>query len=360
MLVVAQLPMADVRHFLQQETHRLEQPRWGVPLSPTLTSGFVRNVGGIRRRRGGGDMSWENEGIYCDARRAVLFPPDLPSHKFGPTNAPIAKFKGSTRVGSRRYYTSGPVVRIEVGLSRIWSPHQLAGPGLNQFLESVLKLELQVRDATGSQPHPLHAMGPSLAALVLASTTQRKTDPTFRPESWWMSPGRPMLFIEYHAGEVADPPKTGREVYLPEDYGLRLYHWWTSFGHQDVQAWLLRRTWDSDLDAMRRVRVHLMRLHAELECAIQVLRLAQDEDGSAKVSPSSGTQEAAALTGYLERLQRLLRKETVYGYPQVPILQAALAADFDVDPDDWAAVRQVLDDLMRKAAELKKKVRYPV
>jgi hypothetical protein len=169
-----------------------------------------------------------------------------------------------------------------------------------------------------------------------------------------------MLFVEYHAGEVADPPKTGREVYLPEDYGVRLDHWWTSFGHHDVQAWLLRRTIESDRDALRRIRMHLMRLHAELECAIQVLRLAQDEDGSAKVSPPRDTQEAAALRSYLERLQRLLRKETVYGHPQDPILEAALAADFKVDPDDWLAVRQVQEDLMRKADELKEKVRYPV
>lgn len=360
MLVIAQLPMADVRPFLPVQTHRLERPRWGAPLSPDHTSGFVRNVGELRRRRGGGDMSWENEGFYCDARRALRLPSDLPRQAFGPADAPIAAFKGSSRAGSRRYYTSGPIVRIEVGLSRIWGPHKLASHGLNQFLESVLNLPLHVRDATDPQPQPLHAIGPLLGALVLASTTRRTTDATFRPESWWVSPGRPVLFVEYHAGEIADPPATGSEVYLPPDYGLRLYHWWTSFDHHDVQAWLLRRTIDSDRDALRRIRVHLMRLHAELECAIQVLRLAYDEDGNAKVSPPSGTHEAAVLGDYLARLQRLLGKQTVYGHPQEPILEAALAAGFKVDPDDWQAVRQVLEDLMRKADELKKKFSFPL
>jgi hypothetical protein len=360
MLVVAQLPMADVRPFLTQQTHRLERPRWGAPLSLTLTSGFVRNVGELRRRRGGGDMSWENEGFYCDASRALPLPTDLPSHKFGPADAPIAAFKGSSRVGSRRYYSSGPIVRIEVGLSRIWGPHKLAGLGLNQFLESMLSLPLSVRHATGPQPQPLHAAGPSLAALVLASTTQRNTGAAFQPESWWVSPGRPMLFVEYHVGEVANPPKTGREVYLPEADGLRLDHWWTTFNQHRVQAWLLGRTLLSYRDQLRQVRVHLMRLHAELECAMQVLQLAHDGGGSPKVSPPSGTQEAAALVAYLERLQRLLSRQNVYGHPQAPILVAALAAHFKVDPDDWVAVREVLEDLMRQAEGLKNQVSYPL
>src|ERR1700743_3549461 len=96
MLVIAQLPMADVRPFLSAQTHRLAQPPWGVPLSPNLSSGFVRNVGSVRRREGGGDISWENEGFYCDARRALPLPTDLPRYKFGPTDAPIAAFKGAS------------------------------------------------------------------------------------------------------------------------------------------------------------------------------------------------------------------------------------------------------------------------
>jgi hypothetical protein len=188
--------------------------------------------------------------------------------------------------------------------------------------------------------------------------------PTFGGNPWWVSPGQPMLFVEYHAGEVADPPNTGRQVYLPPDYGLRLDHWWTSFGNREAQAWLLGRTAASDKDALRRVRVHLMRLHAELECAKQVLRLTQDEDGSSKVAPAPDSAEAAALRAYVERLQRLLRRENVYGHPQEPILEAALAAGTTVAPDDWVGVRevswQVLDDLMREAEEVNTKFRYPV
>jgi hypothetical protein len=189
MLVVAQLPMADVRPFLPIQTHRLQRPRWGTPLSPDLTSGFVRNVGGLRRLRGGGDMSWENEGFYCDARRALPLPIDLARHEFGPTDAPISAFKGSSPVGSRRYYSYPPILRIEIGLSRIWGPHRLAGRTLNQFLESMLNLPLRVRGVTGQEPESLHAVGQSLAALVLASTTQQKTDADFRRESLVGEPG---------------------------------------------------------------------------------------------------------------------------------------------------------------------------
>jgi len=360
MFIVAQLPMTDVRPFLATQTYRLERPRWGQPLSPDLTRGFVRNAGKLRRRRGGGDISWENEGFYCDARHALPLPIDLSQHKFGPADAPISGFKGSSRAGSRRYYSYAPIIRLEIGLSRIWGPHNLAGPGLNQFLDSVLKLPLRVRDAASDLPEPLHSVGPSLAALVLASTTLRKTSADFRPEPWWVSSAQPMLFVEYHAGEIANPPRTGCRVYLPEEYGLRLQHWWTSYGNHNVQVWLLGRTIESDRDALRRVRIHLMRLHAELECAKQVLQLTQDENGKAKVAPPPDRPEAAALRDYLVRLQRLLRREDVYGHPQQPILEVALTAGKDVDPDDWIAVREVawreLEDLARKARELSQSI----
>jgi hypothetical protein len=352
MLVVGQLPMADVRSFVEQDTHRDTRPEWANSLLAARESSFVRNVGGLKQRQGSGDISWENEGIYCDARHAVRLPLDLPRYQFGPAANPIAAFKGSTKEGSRRYYVFEPVVRFEIGLSRIWGPHKLAGRQLSDFLESMLNFPLDIKDASGITTQRLRDAGPSLAAHALVSTTRRVANPAFSPELWWMTPGQPMLFVEYHVGEMADPPKTGHRVFLPDEYGLDLYHWRSSVGGQVVQAWLLRRTRDSDRDAMRQIRIHLMRLHAELECFIQVLRLTRNQ-----LSPKVGTPQAAAMKKYLERLQRLLDKQTVYGHPQEPILQEALAAIDYVNPDDWPAVEPALGGLIQKISKVQKQLR---
>src|ERR1700759_3442845 len=75
MLIALQLPIADGRRFLPDDTTRLKDPYWG----PTAQQppNFLRSMGAIRDRPARGADGWINEDIICDASRWLHFDPTI-------------------------------------------------------------------------------------------------------------------------------------------------------------------------------------------------------------------------------------------------------------------------------------------
>jgi hypothetical protein len=328
MLVVLQLPFADLRPLLAIPTNQLDRPHWADPsilIEDALKGYFVHGIGGLRTRHGHGDLSWANEGIFCGAKNAIRFPAHLDEHQFGPHKAPISGFKGTSVRGSRRFYAYGPIVRFEISMSRKWAPHHLGGDQLAEFLRSLLAVPLRIDG--NEQSMPINAARAELGKLVLRSTTSRNNTPDLALCK--LRPGRPMIIVKYREGEIE--PAHGQPL-LPAEYHVDLSYRDVRLGNTEAQAWLLGTNESSDRDALHRVRIHLARLHAELECVRLVLSALPDLDISQLVLQK--------LKDYLQRFIDLLDKQQAYGHPQAPILKQALTAYQTEYPNDWFAVEQ--------------------
>ncbi|MER6254674.1 hypothetical protein ABT224_25290 [Streptomyces sp. NPDC001584] len=183
--------------------------------------------------------------------------------------------------------------------------------------------------------------GAPLTAHLLRATTRLPNSDSAVDRSW-LRPGRPLLLVDYSPEEAERPPDA-MAVNLGQDIGVRLAHCRISFRGTLVGVWLIERTSASpDKDALRRLRVHLLRLHTEYECVRLVLRFLtrQAEEG----------RNTEAVARFLNRGLDLLSSPRKYGFDQDPILAAAYEAEQLVTADEWRTVVHMLSE--KRAHEL--------
>ncbi|MEU1408383.1 hypothetical protein ABZ471_39845 [Streptomyces sp. NPDC005728] len=177
---------------------------------------------------------------------------------------------------------------------------------------------------------------------MLRATTRFPTS-TPAVERSWLQPGRPLLLADYTSKEAEQPPDA-KVVDLQQDIGVRLAHCRVSFRGTLVGVWLLERKMgpSPDKDAVRRLRVHLLRLHTEYECVRLGLRflMRQAQDG----------RNTEAVARFLNRGLDLLSSPRKYGFDQDPILAAAYEAEQLVTADEWRTVVHMLSE--KRAHEL--------
>lgn len=137
---------------------------------------------------------------------------------------------------------------------------------------------------------------------------------------WWLSAGLPSMIVEHDA--LATGPTHVRKVLDIPDANATLSHAWMQFGKQRCSVWLIC-TQRGDPDALRRLRIHLVRLHTERECLKCVLVNLQRTD-RLKLEPGSPVSEA--IQEYLNESLRLLNKAQRFGLDQTAMLDAARQA----------------------------------
>jgi hypothetical protein len=320
MLVVLQLPFADLRPLVTSDTGRLSRPEW---LAPVLGRDFVRRIGPVVPRRRGGVDPWPAEGVYCDARRALRFATSPRE-----TMAFDAHGLRGPRCAFRRFLSDGEVVnRFELGFSEhLVIPADLEE--LKRVGRQVLDLEVGVRD--GQPAVSLVRAGPRLARLLQECTTAQGATPA---EVWWVAPGQPLLFYEGSFDEMhalPSPPPRVRNV-----EGVEVGHLLTQHAGSYARAWLVRFPSGVDKDLVRRLRIHLMRLHAHREGLKAVLRALSA--GQLAASP-----EAVRLDDYLMDAAGFLARQSVYGLPQPDLLAQAYGYDDLVTPGEREGLLQQL------------------
>ncbi|MCX4856638.1 hypothetical protein [Streptomyces canus] len=145
-----------------------------------------------------------------------------------------------------------------------------------------------------------------------------------------------MLLIEYSSREAELPPEA-EIIDLQQNVGLRLAHLHVSYCGKRVGVWLIERTGPSpDKDALHRLRVHLLRLHAEYEWVRLVLRGLTRNAG--------GVRSVEAVRYFLDRGIDLLSSPQKYGFDQDPILAAAYGAERIATSDEWVTVLGMLTE----------------
>jgi hypothetical protein len=295
-----QIPVVDFRPLLAQDTGRHEQPVFPQPervfsrsSAQHHRSSFVAGVGPVRPRLKGGAGPWASESYYVDVSslvrlRITKLPADPDVEYFRMARLPRPVY--------RNFHTDGIVGRVEIGFD--YNEYRVRGHSETSIPEEwILDMPAHLRGSR--QEVPLVEVGPAFARHLLVSTTRGD------PETWWVQAGTPALLTEYPAAETAgsNPARDGGLFYSWRRYkGVRLLDW--TIAHRGSPA-----------DEIRRLRIHLSRLHSDFTAFGAVLARCQ----AGSLDPSFPPLER-----YLTRTAELLNRPSRHGFSQIGLLATAL------------------------------------
>jgi hypothetical protein len=337
MFVAVQIPLADLRYFVGESKARLPVPAW--PLADP-TKNFVRGVGAVRERRRGGVPEWIGESLYCDARHALLFPPDRGTvvHE-GPSVAHLTPlYRRFAAFGQAQW--GGAVARMDVGfkvrgryITGVPTGRLSPIPEVTALAAATVKLRVPPDDRLRT----LLTAGDAIAEKLRTVTTSL-VDPPASVNRWWVQAGIPLVLIEAPFTErfiaSLDPP-TKLGIISPDDHdSLALLH----FSHIEYQGqrapvWTLFYSGNISTEQLRLLRIHLWRLHNERE----VLRLVLNACLQKQIEPAQ-----PALRDYLACQSARLRQAKRDGLPQADLLSQAYAHDALVNASEISLLSQIL------------------
>ncbi|WP_041468265.1 hypothetical protein [Chloroherpeton thalassium] len=266
MLLTIQFPFVDLRGF-SEATGRLAKPGWPIP---TPDDEFVRFSGAVRVRKRGGICGWLGENEVCEANRLIRlsYCPKIKDDHSG------RQF--TTRIAFRRLYFDGLAVgKFELGIAtKTRRKVVLTKQTVKEIVDNFLNLPTRVRESGGNYREVLlgHS-AQSVASLYYHATTKHTDKQIITPSDLAVRPGRPLLFLDCQSNEDVPVPYWSRNVKI-SDRDFDLYNCVVPFHGKNIQLWLLDNySYDySDTDAARRLRIYLLRLHAEHESLRLVLR----------------------------------------------------------------------------------------
>lgn len=329
-------PIADLRPLLPGvPVARLAKPMWPTPKA---RKDFLRSSGGVQPRLQGGVDDWAGEDNFADASLALRLPDRLRHQTVGDG----AQASTVSHV-FRRFYSSVAVSRYEIGfrVSRL-SADPLDAAQTARWLAATSSVPVRLRRST--QTLPLLKAGPALAQHYLHSTTDRKAGRL--PEAWWVAAGEPALLVEYRDGDAMALPPHARLVSSARVGAEVLHHAWLQIADQRVSLWLLRGDDPaSRRDELRKLRIHLLRLHTERECLRLVLEAAMAQRLGTTVP------QADELQRYLEGALPVVTRPVNHGVEQSELLEAARSAWSAALPGQATSLgavgRQVADKVAR-------------
>lgn len=312
-------PIADLRPLLPPEdTLRLVRPMWPTP---TALRDFVRSSGAVRPRLQGGVDDWAGEDNFADASHTLRLPDRLRQQMLGQD-----VFASSVSHVFRRFYSSGTVSRYEIGFRVTRSASSLlASQDTARLLAATCTVPVRLRRTADAQTVPLLKAGKGLARHCLAASTDWKLHQ--EPQPWWVVAGQPALFVEYGARDVMALPPHARAVSSARVGAEVLHHAWLEIAGQRLSTWLLRNDDPAaNRDELRKLRIHLLRLHTERECLRSVL------EASTRGDIGQGLAQAAVLKAYLEATLPLMTRPVSHGVEQSQLLEVARSAWDVVQP----------------------------
>ncbi|CAE6694473.1 hypothetical protein R69619_00410 [Paraburkholderia nemoris] len=340
MFLVLQHPFADLRAFLGPESGRLARPDWP---GADVGSDFIRSSGLVKPRLRGGVEEWAGEELYGDASFALRFPNHLGEARLG-----TGTLHAVADHAFRRFHSDGTVARLEVGL-RLHVEDGESGVSATEWLvllREILEIPVRVRDTKQkNRTVKLIEAGDILAQHYLVATTNRNRTPKVKLEPWWLCSGTPALVIEYpHRHPPTLPPHSRRVLDITEADST-LSHAWLQFGKQRCSAWFVAVGRGGDPDAVRRIRIHLARLHAERQCLKLVLFHLKD---ASKFDLAKSPATSDAVQQYLNDALQAIAKPERFGLAQSAMIEVAREA-FDIAFEGQATSLQ----LMRRQVAVK-------
>lgn len=341
MLLCVQFPLADVRPFLREESRSVASP-----------TAFVRRAGRRSSRRGGGTLEWPADTRYWQARSTVRYVDRLDQRSFGTDRK--AGFRGAFR---RLYWdkTMLPPARLELGIAntgagRARSREPLTAPQFGAaegraILRDFLEMPVAIASNGVLGKHSLNSAAEPLARLLLESTTRFKEADGFRPQGWWVRPGKPMFMVEYGFSEQGEPPPQARLV--AEERWVTLHFHSEEIDGRSLPVWWLGvhdAPWNPEI---RLLRLHLLRIHAELQTLLSVLELIADVDRCEDFAADG--PRSSVFDAYLRKAVGLLSREAHYGFETAEVLESAYGYHDEIAASDLVDIKALIE----RAAEVR-------
>ena len=342
MFLAYQIPIADARLFTQG-TSRLYKPDW-----PYATAGtdFVRHFGPVRDRTLGPGDGFHDELVFAEADHALRFP-NLERRRLGRGPAAFVPPYGRYR---RMYCSSrrqgAAVVRLEIGLSdgngkypRL--PVHLSGNDWAAIAAALFELPVKVvHPKTLPLQVSLWTCGKAIAAFYDESTQARSA---LRTPKDLVANGQPLVLFEYSSEECGALPARAQRIDSRMLSGVDLAYLWVQYRGRRVGIWLLRND-GAPPDVIRRVRVALLRLHAEHQVLKHVLALL----ARGVIVYHPGTPAADALDSYLNWATRLLDRVNYGGFSPGAIRDVLTVFDTLIDTSQRQLLAERLKDVRRQ------------
>ncbi|MCP1375145.1 hypothetical protein [Dyella lutea] len=344
MMLVLQLPIADLRLF-QTGTTGIVGPGWQFPPDPQRR-GFLRGIGGVRRRRseGAGRVDqWANAAWFVEARSAfkATFAMGEPALHFARTKAVSEKSFGIERIFRRIYSNGGALWHVQLGvqLGLVFPQTQAV---FRALVDDILDLQVQLLPSSGdvpvSSPAPFLKQRNAVVQRIAEATTSRQlpTSPGI------LLSGKPLLYMEtggrYKFAD-ADPseylditrPLGGTETSKGAPLQLHVDLLRRHKSDECLLLWLESGAARGQ-GKRNHLRTNLLCLHAELEVLKLVLRKAD----------SLGAPNAA-FERYLAHAHKVMNRAQWLGNDQQALRDALVAYDA-LTGSEAAAVRELLED----------------
>jgi len=336
MLFTLQIPFADSRPFLNSGPARLSMPSWPIPIPENE---FVRCFGAVHARARGVPVGGVfSEDFYFASSAAAIKFPELGHGTVGPAPARL-----HPRCAFRRFFCDGgPVSRVEIGLA-CEGAQTLDGSGVLSAVRDILDLPTMVSQCNGSwQRQPLRRQGAHLAKLYVQATTctaGMKQGPG--TSAVWA--GLPTMVIEYdtdlphNMSEITGAPERSSQVKPDAVGGLAVGHFTLVLEGRSIGVWMIGRSRENR-DTARRLRLCLLRLHAEQQVLSQALRWIAN--GTLEYQPK--TPAADRLEEYLNRATHTIFQKTRNGVEQEALRDVMAAYDWVVSDSERQLLMQQL------------------
>lgn len=304
MLVVVQHPVVDVRGLLSSPDHRIDSPKWPHPLrvyprgsADDCRTDFIRGLGPVRERMRGNPSPWLNESYFVDASGRITLSGLA-------TRDPKLPYRVRLQPVFRRFYSDGVVGRFELGFSSDLDFRGLDVTTVGTAARTALDVRAHLRGAQEPR-QPLVHFGRALATHLLRATTRQTTD-EFTPPRWWVTHSPPAVFVELRQRPDAQgaPP-------------TRLWHTSPIVRNVRVSCWTIANTTDSNPELLRRLRVQVSHLHADLAALETVLGFCR----SGRLAPGDGRLE-----DFLDGMCGKLLKKQRHGLTQHEYLTEVIDA----------------------------------
>jgi hypothetical protein len=360
MLLNFTIPLADVRPFLDVDTHRLREPAW--PRPALARQRFLRGFGSVRPRPQGGVDGWDGESMFCDAAGALRFHVTL---GLRPLSVPTGRINLSCAY--RRLYADGRgCARVDLGIV-------LSGAGLTNLTSKdlihvagqVLTLPVSVRVGPKNRTCLLGEAGPPIAASYLAASSKAGLRPDQQSRNWWVTEGVPFTTIELESHQL--PSDNGfapvDALLLPPSLSVHgavqpppptLWYTQRIVFNQRMVLWLVPRAPRGTLlfQHLRRARLHLVRLQTELQCVQWVLAYL----GSGRLSLPDGEEAPGSsderLRRYLSDALGLLTRDSRDGLRHDPVLKSLTASLPPIAIEEYQSVETQLQRALGSADRL--------
>lgn len=195
---------------------------------------------------------------------------------------------------------------------------------VEDLIDAVTAVPVRVRLAEGAygQPIQLITAGQALRDAYVASTTR-----SGGPKESRVIAGAPVIVAEAKPHDPVIQARGTRVIQL-EDKGIDLWSWRYRTARGPLSVWLVRPEDGAEWDAIRNLRIHLLRLHAEREGLRGILNLISRPEFPIE----RGNPASEALQAYLSSQAQLHGREQRSGLPQSTLLETAYSTQDLVEP----------------------------